>query len=628
MNRKRLRPLAALLPLILLAVAVGGFFLLPRDSYRALQGLKGPLEEGLPAPAASPLTAWKEFGKGGPSRMAVYLTDPNSAWTGVQHALETMGIPYIITDDPAVAVQHRVVLVYPMISGKLLDREKQETLRKHVADGGCLLATQVLGTDLKDLFGYTDVQESRSHYEVKLSPDHADTNWLKDERERTVRLGNPERPQSWTGTQNYSGAAQVLATFQDGQAAWIAKEHPGGGLAMALGFDLGFFILKCQNDRDDEASRAYVNEYEPTVDVWLRLLRHFYQKHEPLAVTVHTVPEGKSISAVISLDIDYVKSMANMTAYRDLLVKNEVPATFFIQAKYYRDYFDTGFFNDDTVGLLRSLHESGMEIASHSVAHTDVFASLPLGDGREKYPDYQPRVKGKGDTRNATVMGELRVSKYLLESITGAHVRSFRPGYLACPPSLAQAMEASGYHYTSSVTSGNVMTYLPYRKNYNHEYTASTNVFEFPAAVEDEHLPLMDQRVEGAMKLAGQLAQYGGCFVVLSHPDVIGHKHRFLQLILPRLKPMAWIGTIGQLGDWWSAREQLEIDVTRREAGQVQLSITAPTAIKGITLYVPPAWKPSASSPLPSGATLEGGSLFLPEVPQGALSITLQEKEN
>jgi len=624
MQRKRPLSLATLLPLLLLAMAVAGFFLLPRDTYHALKGLSGSTGTSALAPQ-KPETAWQECREGEPSRLAVLLTDPNSAWTGIQHALETMGIPFVITDDAARAVKHRVVLVYPMISGKLLDREKQEALRQHVKDGGCVLATQVLGTDLKDLFGYTEVQEARAHYEVKLSADHALTNWLRDESERTVRLGNPERPQSWIGTQYYTEPAQVLATFQDGKAAWIAKEHPGGGLAMALGFDLGFFILKAQNDRDDDASRSYVNAYEPSVDVWLRLIQHLYRKREPLAVTVGTVPEGKNISAVLSFDIDYVKSMTNMIAYRDLLVKHGVPATFFIQAKYYRDFNDSGFFNDETVGLLRSLQQSGMEIASHSVAHTDVFASLPPGTGTEAYPDYQPRVKGKGDTRNASILGEMRVSKYLLESITGAQVHSFRPGYLACPPSLPQALEASGYRYSSSVTAGNVMTYLPYRKNYNREYAASTGVIEFPVAVEDEHLPLMDQRVQGAMDLANQLAQYGGTFVVLSHPDVISHKHRFVDLILPRLKPMAWIGTIGQLGDWWSARSQMKIDVAQRAEKQIHLSINAPVAIKGVTLQVPASWKASDARPLPHGATLQEGRLFFPEL-QGAVSVTLQEE--
>ncbi len=613
-----------LLPVCLLGLAFVLYQGFPQDTYEVLDGLEGPAEiskvsEEAPTAAKE---AWKNAEAGRESRLAVLLTDPESAWVGIQQALETMGIPYIFTTNAARAARHQVVLVYPMISGKYLNHEQQEILRRHVAEGGCLLATQVLNEDLKDLFGFAGIQETRQHYEVNFTPGQALTGELDHERERTVRLGNPERPDSWIGTQHYLEPQQVIATYQDGTAAWIAKQHPGGGQAMALGFDFGFYILKCQNDRDDEASRSYVNDYEPSVDVWLRLLRSLYRKYEPLAVTVDTVPEDKRVAAILSFDIDYAKSVGHLKAYQDLLVKNGVPATFFVQAKYYRDYFDSGFFNDESVGLLRMLQQTGMEIASHSVSHTDVFATLPLGDGTERYPGYQPRVHNLRDTRKATILGELRVSKFLLEKVVGGEVCSFRPGYLACPESLPQALEATGYAYSSSVTGANVMTYLPYRKTFDRQYAAATSVYEFPVAVEDEHEPKMDQRVNEAVVLAERLARYGGSFTVLSHPNVLDHKFRFFEQIIPRLKSLAWIGTLQQYGDWWSAREKLELDIIE-SGGRITLDVTAPHPVKGVTLLLPPDWL--AQSTLPENSRLEDGRLFLSSV-AGKLSLTFQKK--
>lgn len=607
-----------------LGVAVAAYLALPRDTYEVFDGLEGP--EGVSwLPAEAPTEAreaWKKEGQGKASRLAVLLTDPGSAWVGVQQALEAMGIPCLFTTDAGLAAQHRVVLVYPAISGRYVNQAQQKILRDHVAGGGCLLATQVLNEDLKDLFGFAKVEETRDHYEVSFVPGETLTAELDHERERTVRLGNPDRPASWIGTQHYLEAEHVMATYQDGKAAWISKQHPGGGLAMALGFDLGFYILKGQNDRDDEASRSYVNDYEPSIDVWLRLLRHLYRQREPLAVTVDTVPEGKRVAAILSFDIDYAKSVSHLKAYEDLLVKNGVPATFFVQAKYYRDYFDSGFFNDESVDLLRALQRNGMEIASHSVAHTDVFATLPLGDGTERYPAYQPRVHNLRDTRKATLLGELRVSKFLLEKVAGRAVRSFRPGYLACPETLPQALEATGYAYSSSVTAANVMTYLPYRKTFDRQYAAATSILEFPVAVEDEHEPKMDLRVQEALVLAERLARYGGSFTVLSHPNVLDHKFRFFEEIIPRLKPLAWMGTIQAYGDWWAAREKLEVDVTE-SGGQITLDIHAPVPIKGVTLILPSGWE--ASSPLPEGCHLEAGRLLVPDL-EGRVLLTFQKK--
>lgn len=206
-----------------------------------------------------------------------------------------------------------------------------------------------------------------------------------------------------------------------------------------------------------------------------------------------------------------------------------MPATFFIQTKYYRDFQDEGFFNDRTLEAITELQSAGMEIASHSVSHSDMYASAPLSDGRETFPEYQPRVKAHSDTRNASVLGELRVSKFLLDQLSDTKVVSFRPGYLAAPPSLPQATEASGYRFGSSATAGNVTTHLPYRSNHDRLYGRETSIYEFLIAVEDELPPLMDLRTDEAVELAHQLAAYGGSFVILVHPNEIEHKYRFLE---------------------------------------------------------------------------------------------------
>src|SRR5262249_39573473 len=67
------------------------------------------------------------------------------------------------------------------------------------------------------------------------------------------------------------------------------------------------------------------------------------------------------------------------------------------------------------VQYVEMLNSLSMEIGSHTVAHSKVFKQMPLGDGNEQYPDYQPFVTGESTVRNATILGELRVSKFLLE---------------------------------------------------------------------------------------------------------------------------------------------------------------------------------------------------------------------
>nr|WP_272889337.1 polysaccharide deacetylase family protein [Stutzerimonas stutzeri] len=378
--------------------------------------------------------------------------------------------------------------------------------------------------------------------------------------------------------------------------------------------------MRAHGDRNDQGYRSYANGYEPSVDVWLRWIRELYRQREPLAITLDTAPQGKQLAAAVTFDVDYVDSMEHLLAYRDLLQRQQVPGTFFIQTKYYRDYQDEGFFNDRTLEMIDELRRSGMEIASHSVSHTDMYASVPLGDGSERYPDYQPRVKAHGDTRNATVLGELRVSKFLLEDQSDAEVVSFRPGYLATPPGLPQAMEASGYRFGSSETAGNVTTHLPYRSNHDRRYERETSVFEFPITVEDEIAPAMDLRTDEAVTLAQQIATYGGSFVILVHPNEVDHKYRFLEDVIPRLKPFAWFGTLAQLGQWWAARDQLSLDV-ERDGSTLVVSLTAIEPISGISMQLPA--EASVRDIEQIGSLLEGNRLLINHLPAGTTTIRL-----
>ena len=131
-------------------------------------------------------------------------------------------------------------------------------------------------------------------------------------------------------------------------------------------------------------------------------------------------------------------------------------------------------------------------------------------------------------TDNGTVLGELRVSKYLIEKVAGSpEVVSFRPGDLKNPYSLPQAMIASGYRYSSSVTANNSLTHLPFQLTYNRETRSPVGLYEFPVTVEDESLPPLGQRLPEAVDLARKIAVYGGSFVLLIHTNIAGQKLEF-----------------------------------------------------------------------------------------------------
>ena len=67
--------------------------------------------------------------------------------------------------------------------------------------------------------------------------------------------------------------------FDDGTAAVTQVAHERGW-AYAIGVDLGFLLSKGYNNRGDELVKTFDNQFDPTLDVWLRLLKSIYRATE------------------------------------------------------------------------------------------------------------------------------------------------------------------------------------------------------------------------------------------------------------------------------------------------------------------------------------------------------------
>ena len=557
-------------------------------------GVSGP--DGLTVVPPPRAADWRDYQRDGHSRLAVLLMDEDSAWLGLAHGLKAIGLPFTITRDVQEALRHRVVLAYPYVSGRNLHPDELSALAAHPQQGGTLIAANVLGGGLNQIFGFSEAIPSRHRYGLAFDSNAAAWLGLTEPEETLLRLGKSESKAAQLGTHGYTEAEDVLARFDDG-AAGITRRRHGDGTAYALGFDPGAFLMAGQNSRSDDLGREYVNAYVPQADVVLRFLRQVWREGEPLAVSVGPVPQGKPLAVLMTFDVDYTRSLPNALAYAELLRSHGVRGTFFIQTKYMRDYNDAIMLTDEAVPYLKRLQELGMEIGSHTVAHARGFSRFAMGTGRERYPDYQPFVAAREETSGGTILGELRVSKFLLETLAArARVVSFRPGYLANPTTLPQALEATGYRFSSSATAGLSLTHLPFRLTYDRGPAAETGIFEFPITIEDEHEPPMGQRLPEALEVARKIARDGGIFNVLIHPNILDHKLDFVRGALEALRQHAWFGSVGDFGAWWQARDSLELNTERRGESMV-ISLAASQVIGDLSLQVPKGWhlEPSAS---------------------------------
>jgi peptidoglycan/xylan/chitin deacetylase (PgdA/CDA1 family) len=598
----------------------GDRYQVPPDHVFMFDGVRGPTEPTV-LPAKQPVQ-WATYDRGGESRLAILLTDPNSGWLGLVHGLKTIGVPFRLTTDWQQALRHRVVMVYPIISGKVLPTEALQALAAHPREGGTLIGFNVLGGGLEETFGFGNAVPSREREELRFTDMTRELVAFTDERERVFRLADKSQPDRALGLYAYSQPLRPpLAVYNDGAAA-ITQKFFATGRAYAFGIDAGAFIIQGQHTRHEWLGRAYANEFEPPIDVLLRLLKAIYVTGEPNAVVVRTVPEGKSLLVSITHDVDYSRSLRNALEYAQYESEQGIPATYFIQAKYIRDFNDEIFFNDREVPLLKEIAQRGMELGSHTIAHSRVFNHFPLGNGREQYPNYQPYVMERMKAYNGSVLGELRVSKFLVERFSDQPVISFRPGELSYPLQLPEALWATGYRYSSSVTSGTVLTHLPFQARYSQEWDSEVPIFEFPITIEDELPPRMDQRLPQAIALAQKLRQYGGSFVILIHPNIVDYKLEFEKQFVNAVREFSWFCAIGQCGKWWAARNTVELDV-RHEAEQRIVNLQLPERLSGLTLEVPQGWKLVESSITDTKVAHKGEWIVLPGA-HGTVRLTFR----
>ncbi|MGJ8689746.1 MAG: polysaccharide deacetylase family protein [Gammaproteobacteria bacterium] len=569
------------------------FYALNRETEElAFPDLTGPLVSTVlpldPPPRTTPEVYFTESNSG----IAVLLQDSDASWLGIAHGLKSIGVPFRIVESIDLALEHDVILVYPSITGANTAPETLSALANHVQSGNTLIAFSVIGGGMPALFGFETTQERQDLLELNFDSGIFNGEFFYDPAESSIRLSALDNPSPLPGLSYHTLKHPALATYDDGSAAITENFYTAGertGHAYAIGFDFGHFILRAQNERFTGLVDTYVNDYQPKIDTLLRLLARIYNDGSRSAVQLLPTPFNREFTALITHDIDYTRSLQNVSAYAELETSHGIPATYFLQTKYITDYNDSLFFTQESQGILQSLNDLGMEIASHSVAHSNEFRNMDIGTGTETYPSYKPFVFDFETVRNASISGELRVSKYLLDNLTTQSTVSFRPGHLSMPYSLPEMLLATGYKYSSTMTANSALTHLPFRTNFSRSYDTELDIFEIPITIEDEFGRLGD-RIDESIELANKIGKHGGVVNVLIHTDVLDHKLEFERRFIAEFKERAWFGTVAQFGDWWAVRDSAIIQLETVNADTRRLLITTDGEIDGLSIRLPKGW--------------------------------------
>jgi len=501
-----------------------------------------------------------EFPERFPLQVAVLWTKPEEAGLGMVHALQQMGIPFFWTRELDQALKHPLILLYPSVDAKTFTVEQADRLAQYVEAGGTIFAQNVFWGGLKPVFGFSAFKPSRSrHWVAFRSGEDAIFRYLDRPEEQKAPLGSEAIKEIfWTNGYSADPTAKVLATFEDGTAALLSKTL-GKGKCYLAGVGLDDVTVRNQSNRDFEAQRRYANGFEPGTDIWMLILRAWYEAYARNWVRLATVPDGQRSVLLLSHDLDSEGSLAETADYLAMEKQHGVTSTLFVQTKYLDDAIGPLLLNPPNIEFLRKAKADGFDLESHSISHALTFNKFPKGNGEESFSSYRPHIGfWSKDYSDGTVFGEVKLSKGLLDGeIPGQNTIFFRAGHLRVPPALPEVLERCRYRFDSSFTAGDVLSNFPYSLPLGLGMTEDSAIYEFPVTMEDEEAPGLPGHVESNLNVIEANAANGAVNVLLVHPNDPAHKVAAEEAMIRRLPAGVGISDLLSFARFWRARDRV-----------------------------------------------------------------------
>jgi hypothetical protein len=528
-----------------------------------------------------------------PRAIASLAMDPTYQALGDRHIAAGMGLPLFVTHDPTVALRQPMIILAGELSGDEMTAALVARLRAYVDGGGTLVINDPESGGAQDLAGIKPTVASQKRYQLKFDIASGDPGFahLRAWQSQTIVIGNPKE-NSADVTQSLTpvpgSGARVVARFDDGTGA-ITMRTIGRGRVYAFGAALFDLVVVPQNNHDPDSERWYDNHFEPSADSPQFVIRDWYMAYVRGAVALDPVPDGKSGALIFTHDVDYSLSIINMVAYARAEHAHGFTTTYYIQTKNVNDQADSAFFDATGKKNTRIVAALGGEIASHTVAHARDYRDYEYGTGRETPENYHPKVVAggatvvKGKTVGASLLGEMRVSKAMLEAaVPGIHVDAFRSGYLYIHPRQFEALMQTGYRFDSSFTANDLLTDFPFRELDDASYTKESTIIEFPILITDSHTPMLPLVPQFEQVLDDE-SVFHGVSAVLIHPDVVADKLPTELALYEHFKHRFWVGGVDAFGQFWLRRTRVSLATSF--AGDVEtVRVTSPDGVSGLTL--------------------------------------------
>lgn len=492
-----------------------------------------------------------------PSQAAVLLLDraQDAFPTGV--ALRDAGVPYTVTGDLRAALSHHLVIVPPDERPLRLSKVDLQDLSDFVSKGGTLVVQETGYAQWPELTGIVSVSPKRTRRRLEFEGSDPALVHLDKPEELSVPFSSPKIAEGiWTAglTAEKPGSVSAAAVYPDTQETAVSVRTVGAGRVYVLGFDLRDVVLRPQAGRTFEPQRAQSNAFEPAADSWLLLLRGLYENAAPDWVRARSLPGDSSGLLLLSHSIESGDMLGAAQAWGQWERSRGVRSTWFAQTNHSDGGQDGPFYNTAFASVLRDFQSQGHEIAAHTVMHTEQFETLPNGTGLESRKEYRPETSAHGVVRGATLRGEIRVPKEMLEKdIPGLRVTGFRAPFFQFPEVLDDLLSAANYSWDSTLPAAWTLSHRPFFLTRRKTMSRSSRIVELPMTFDDEtptRVPA--KKAPELLKTMRDVWSEEG--TVVWQTRATSANRELETAVLDALPRGVALKTMGEAARWWEAR--------------------------------------------------------------------------
>jgi hypothetical protein len=482
------------------------------------------------------------------------------------HALAPSGIPHVHTTS----VPNPSAYPFLAVAGVLeaLTNADRDDLQTYVQSGGTLFLWRPSDGGLLTRLG---IAGSYAHQGTVIRPLTFDLltgdqalHYIDDDVEVHWQMSISE----YSTTRGYDDPATgaTLARWDETGDAAIVRSNLGTGRAYVFGWRLRRIVTEAERLLVPGEEPPWTNAPVLDADICRLLLRGAYEGWATDPRVRQFAPKvGQQVmkaALIITHDVDDQTAYDRIPEFAQYESGQGITATYNLTTSPYDSWVD-GFYDAAGMQNAQGALSLGHDIESHSFGHFPDFNEAPYSLANpptETAANYLPQYDfDLLKTSGFSVVGELGVSRWLLENDFGITVESFRSGYLLIPQDFLEGLRQTGYRRDSSYAAGVTRGSFPFVA-----FTATGGLIttyplvEYPMAIEDPTYLSEETltQVVDAWERVIRVNYANNAPTVLNLHPVSTLRRQALEAILNRVADLndLWIGDWKTFAEFWEAQ--------------------------------------------------------------------------